>query len=231
MPSYNFYILILFSLWTFILSEKIITLGKNNFINLDSTINDGNVKKWSEQMNKLTSNPINIFINSPGGSVHAGLQFINIMNWYMKQGKIINCIALTAYSMAFNILQHCSNRYVMTASILMQHQISLDGLGGQMENLINYFNMINSISKTINEYVSKRLNMTLNDYKNKINNDWWMTAQTALENNVVDRMVIVGCDSELYNTFATREDIFIDINSDNELEIKKNNFTTNICPL
>ena len=99
-------------------TQQIITLKKNNFISIDDKINDENVALWSKQINKLNSNPIYIYIDSPGGSVVAGLQFINNMDWLIGQGKSINCIAKSAYSMAFIILQHCNNRYVIKSSIL-----------------------------------------------------------------------------------------------------------------
>jgi len=40
------------------------------------------------------------------------------MNWYVGQGKTINCIAKSAYSMGFVIFQNCTNRYVMTSTTL-----------------------------------------------------------------------------------------------------------------
>lgn len=216
---------------TKVFSQQIITLKKNNFIAIDDTIDDSNVEKWSGQLSKLSSNPIFIYIDSPGGSVDAGLQFINSMEWYIKQGKTINCIVKSAYSMAFVILQHCSNRYVMSSSTLMQHQMSLSGVKGPMNNLMNYLEMITMMSKEIDENVSKRLGMNLDDYRNKIKNDWWLTGSSAISNGVVDSMVIVGCDVDLYDTYTKHEDLVLDVDLDGNLELKKIDVVKNICPL
>ena len=214
-----------------VFGQQIITLQKNNFVSIDDTINDENIEKWSKQMNKLTSNSIYIYINSPGGSVDAGLQFINNMNWHIKQGKTVNCIVKSAYSMAFVILQNCSNRYVMSSSTLMQHQISLSNLQGPLNNLMNYLEMIHSISNELDITVSKRLGLSLDDYRNKIKNDWWLTGNTAVSNKVADEMVIVGCDPELYDIYSIHEDIVLDIDSKGNLEINKVEKKKDLCPL
>ena len=225
----------LFFLLAFVINlaytQQIITLKKNNFISMDDTIDDENVELWSKQMNKLTSNPIYIYIDSPGGSVDAGLQFINNMNWHIKQGKTVNCIVKSAYSMAFNILQNCSNRYVMASSTLMQHQMSLGGINGPLNNLMNYLEMIHSISNEIDNNVSKRIGLSLEDYRNKIKNDWWFTGITALSNKVADEMVIVGCEPELYDITSVKEDLVFDFDSTGSLEIKKVEKTKDLCPL
>lgn len=211
--------------------QQIITLQKNNFISMDNTIDDANVELWSNQMNKLTSNPIYIYIDSTGGNVDAGLQFINNMNWQIKQGKIINCIGKSAYSMAFVIFQNCSNRYVITSSTLMQHQMSLSNLKGPLNNLMNYLEMIHSISNELDINICKRLGLSLEDYRNKIKNDWWLTGNTALLNKVADEIVIVGCDPELYNINYVKEDLIFDIDSSGNFGIKKVEKNKDLCPL
>ena len=212
-------------------TQQIITLKKNNFISIDDKINDENVALWSKQINKLNSNPIYIYIDSPGGSVVAGLQFINNMDWLIGQGKSINCIAKSAYSMAFIILQHCNNRYVIKSSILMQHQMSLSGINGPLNNLGNYIEMIKSISDSLDSSMSARLNLTLNDYRNKISNDWWVYGQSAISAKMADSMVIVGCEQELYESDTKKEDIIFDLNLAGELELKKVESNKSLCPL
>lgn len=230
---FNNYLFFLFSFCfglNLVFTQQIITFKKNNFISIDNTITNDNVELWSKQMNKLTSNPIYIYIDSPGGNVEAGLQFINNMNWNIKQGKTINCVAKSAYSMAFIILQNCFNRYVISSSTLMQHQMSLDGLKGPLNNLMNYLEMIHSISYSLDNEVSKRLGLTLEDYRNKIKNDWWFTGYTAITQGVADEMVIVGCDSELYDIHIKENKLVFDLNSNGNFEIKKVEINKDICP-
>jgi len=228
--KYFFFYLLIFT-FNKIFGQQIITLQKNNFVSIDDTITDDKVQLWSKQMNNLTSNPIYIYIDSPGGSVDAGLQFINNMNWHIGQGKTINCIVKSAYSMAFIILQSCSNRYVMSSSTLMQHQMSLGNLKGPLNNLMNYFEMIHSISDELDDNVSKRIGLSITDYRNKIKNDWWLTGSSAIAQKVADSMVIVGCEQELYDTNTKYEDIIFNIDSSGNLGIKKVEKNKDLCPL
>lgn len=205
-------------------TTQIITLNKNNFISIDAEISDSNVVKWTNQLSKLNSNPMYLYIDSSGGSVIAGLQFMNMMNWYMSQGNKINCIGKSAYSMAFIIFQNCSNRYVISSTTLMQHQMILSEINGQINNIQNYFEMINQISYQLDNMVSLRLNMSLVDYRNKISNDWWIYGNYAIDYKVADEFVIVGCDFELYEIAPKKEFI----------SIKKIEFISDknkICPL
>lgn len=209
-------------------NEQTITLRKNNFVSVKGEVSEQNVIKWSNQLNKLNSNPIYLYIDSPGGSVDAGLQFINTINYHKNQGKTINCIAKSAYSMAFVIFQNCSNRYVMSSTTLMQHQISLSGIRGPINNLINYLDMINKISYELDNMVSSRIKMDLTAYRNKISNDWWIYGNLALEQGLADNYVVVGCDSELYET-DSQEELTLNFNSSGELELTSNSKT--LCPL
>jgi len=211
--------------------QQIITLKKNNFVSVDDTISDINVKKWSKQMSKLTSNPMYVYIDSLGGSINAGLQFINNMNWYIAQGKIINCIVKSAYSMGFIILQHCTNRYVMSSASLMQHQMSLYGIKGPINNLMNYFEMIKNISNELDQKVSLRLNITIEEYRNKITNDWWLTADSAIVAGAADSLVIVGCEPELYGPDTKQEEPIFSIGDDENLELEIIPTIKDLCPL
>lgn len=213
---------------------EIITLKKNNFIRLEGEINDNNVAKWIRNMNKISLNKIYIYINSSGGNVDSGLQFINTMNWYIQNNKIIICIGKKAHSMAFVIFQHCTQRYIISSSILMQHQISISGTGikGPINNILNYLDMVQSIGVELDIKIASRLGMQLSDYKNKISNDWWLYGNSILQANAADKLVIVGCDAELYNIIIKKkEEIFIDISIGGNFKFDKIDSTNDLCPL
>jgi ATP-dependent protease ClpP protease subunit len=71
---------------------------------------------------KKSTKPVTLIINSPGGSVYAGLQFINAMIAVQSKGVEINCyVSGMAASMAFQILAFCDERYAMEYSMLLWH--------------------------------------------------------------------------------------------------------------
>ena len=72
---------------------------------------------------------IDLIINSPGGSVYAGWQFINAMRIMQDRGYTLRCTVTTmAASMAYQILAECDKRYAFTYSTLLWHPVRLSGM-------------------------------------------------------------------------------------------------------
>lgn len=70
---------------------------------------------------------IDIVINSPGGSVFAGWQFITAMQIVKSRGYKIRCtVTSMAASMAFQIFSQCSERYAYKFSLLLWHPPAAD---------------------------------------------------------------------------------------------------------
>jgi len=110
----------------------------------------------------------------------------------------------------------------------MQHQILLSGLRGPLNNLMNYLDMINKMSYELDNMVCSRIKMDLTEYRNKISNDWWIYGNLALEQGLADNYVVVGCESELYES-DSQEELTLNFNSLGELELTSNSKT--LCPL
>lgn len=187
--------------------SKLIELNENNFITLRGTVDGDSVSRWIRDINLINSNDIYLYIKSPGGSVTQGMTFIEQINSLQKGGKNIHCIADFAASMAFIIFQSCPQRYIMSSSILMQHQMSLE-LKGNLQNLQNYLVFIDEINSVAINNQASRINMKSIDFQNKVMNDWWVSGNFALENNLADEIVNVKCEKSLFNSIEE-----IDINT------------------
>lgn len=69
---------------------------------------------------------VTMVINSPGGSVIAGMSFVNKMQTIKEMGIHINCyVTDMAASMAFQILTQCTNRYALSTSYLLWHGVRM----------------------------------------------------------------------------------------------------------
>lgn len=69
-----------------------------------------------------TPQPIDIIINSPGGIIDSGLQFVNRMETAKANGALLRCwVPGRAMSMAFSILLHCNERYAVKYSLYLFH--------------------------------------------------------------------------------------------------------------
>lgn len=75
-----------------------------------------------EQLSALSSEPINLVINSPGGSVVAGSQLIESVHIAQQRGVKVRCaVTNLAASMAFLLLTECDERYALSSSLLLFH--------------------------------------------------------------------------------------------------------------
>lgn len=86
----------------------------------------------------------------------------------------------------------------------MQHQMSISGLNGNYENILSYVDFMQQLYYNLVQNQAKCLNMTVDQFKDKIHHDWWLMGQNAINNNVADSMATVGCSSELYNSTYTQ---------------------------
>lgn len=75
-----------------------------------------------EEMSAKSALPINLVINSPGGSVLVGLQVVEAIHIAQERGVVVRCaVTNLAASMAFLIFAECDERYALTNSLLLFH--------------------------------------------------------------------------------------------------------------
>lgn len=191
-------ILLLFVISTYAETNepKIIELNKQNLITLRGEIDEQLTSEIIGKINKLVNNQVYLYITSPGGSVIEGLQIIDQLQTLAHRNIKLACIADFAASMAFVIFQSCPIRYVTTSSVLMQHQMSLK-LKGNLENINTYLNFIEDINTDLDELQANKLKIPIDDFRKKINNDWWMNYKSVINSNAADSLAIVVCNSEL----------------------------------
>jgi hypothetical protein len=110
----------------------------------------------------------------------------------------------------------------------MQHQISLGIKRSNYGVIKNYLEMIEQISNNLEEISAARINIDIDEYKNKIVNEWWMYGINIISYNIADEIVIVGCSNELYKTSKT---IYEDEFNFNTLIFSKIKKKIDECPL
>ncbi|VVU94576.1 Clp protease [seawater metagenome] len=177
-------------------TKKTVVLTEDNHMIVRGQVTSESVSKWILELNKIKENNIMIYISSPGGSVLAGMTFVEQIKQLEASGKHIECVADIAASMAFIIFQACPHRYTTSSSVLMQHQMSLR-LGGSIENVKTYLDFLDNIESDLNEMQAKRLDMDVEAFNQKIAHDWWLSGSNILKYNVADKMIHVKCHSSL----------------------------------
>lgn len=210
---------------------KSITLEPGNFMSIVGPINSNNVGMWIRNISAIEYKNFYVYINSNGGSVDAGQRLIDQFAYLQQQGVTIECIVQNAHSMAFQILQSCDKRYVTPSAKVMQHQMSVNDLEGQFDNLMNYLTMVQQMSNKLDKASAERIGLSYDEYKKKVSTDWWLFGEEIVKANVADEIVYVGCSSELYSSYESKNNIELVISQDGHLDLKKSETKVDLCPL
>jgi len=178
-------------------ADKLHVLNENNFISVRGPVTGQKVSEWTQRLFEIEEDEIYLFLTTPGGSVFAGNQFISSLNSVSASGKNIICVADIALSMGFAITQNaCPTRLIMDSSILMQHQMS-GGVNGDLKRMQNYLSFIGDVDRQMANKSANRLNLTVVEFNEKTNDDWWIYGQRNIDENTADELSNVLCHPSL----------------------------------
>ena len=167
-------------------------LLKERIVFLVGPVNDSVATLVTAQLLFLESeNPkkeIYFYINCPGGLVNAGLGVYDTMQ-YVKSPVSTLCIG-QASSMGSFLLTAGENgkRFSLPNSRIMVHQPSA-GFQGQATDIEIHANEIMLLKKRLNEIYSKHTGRTVEEIKNALERDKFMTPQEAKEFGLIDKVV------------------------------------------
>lgn len=179
-------------------ASRVIEFNSRNLITIRGPIQGSSATSWINQMNDRDpdADTMYIYLTSPGGSVLEGNKIIDQIKTLETNNVNVVCVADFAASMAFVILQSCPSRTALSSSVLMQHQMSL-GLQGSLESVNSYLDFIHQININLEAMQANRVNMTVDAFKQKVMNDWWIPGHNAKDMNIVDEIVMVKCSKEI----------------------------------
>jgi len=167
-------------------------LLKERIIFLTGEINDETADLIVAQMLFLEaedqSKDISLYINSPGGSVTAGLAIYDTMQ-YLKPDVCTICIGQAA-SMAAIILAGGTKgkRMILPSSRVMIHQ-PWGGVEGQSSDISIHTKEILRLKKLSIQYLSKHTGKTEEEIAPRLERDYFMTGEEAVEFGIVDNIL------------------------------------------
>ncbi len=129
---------------------------------------------------------IKLYINSPGGSVSAGLAIYDTMRLLMREGVRVTtvCVGMAA-SMAAVILSGGYERAILPHAEVMIHQPS-GGASGKASDILNAADHIRSRHQVLTKILSDNTERPEEEVASDMEFDCWMTAEEALSYNIVD---------------------------------------------
>ena len=172
------------SIYNRLLRERIIWLG--------SEVRDENANAICAQMMLLAAEDPNkdifLYINSPGGSITAGMAIYDTMQYIEPD------VATVAVGMAASMGQFLlssgakGKRYATPHARIMMHQPS-SGIGGTATDVRIHAELIMHMKKVLAELIAEQTGKTVEQVHADSDRDSWFTAQEALEYGFVDHVV------------------------------------------
>ena len=129
-----------------------------------------------------------LYINSPGGSITAGMAIYDTMQ-YIKCDVSTICIGMAASMGAFLLSSGAKGkRYALPHSEIMIHQ-PLGGMQGQASDIKIHADRIIKIRQTLNEILAQNTGKPLETIEKDTDRDNFLTAQEALEYGIIDKVI------------------------------------------
>ncbi len=166
-------------------------LLKERIIFIDGVIEDHTANLVVAQLLFLAAEDpkkdVQIYVNSPGGSVTAGLAILDTMN-YIKPDVSTVCVGLAA-SMASVILAAGSRgkRFALLNSEVMIHQ-PWGGVQGQASDIEITARHILATRDRLNKILAKATGQTLEKIEKDVDRDFFMTAEEAKKYGIIDQI-------------------------------------------
>ncbi len=173
-----------YDIYSRLLKERIIFIGGPIDDNIASLVIAQLLFLSSEDPNK----EINIYINSPGGSVSAGLAIYDSMQ-FVKPDVATICIGMAA-SMAQVLLAAGASgkRYALPNSRILMHQ-PLGGAQGQASDIEIYTKEMLRIRETLYEITSKHTGKQIEQIRKDADRDYYMSSKEALDYGIIDKIL------------------------------------------
>ncbi len=131
---------------------------------------------------------INLYINSPGGSVSAGLAIYDTMN-FIKCDVSTTCIGMAASMGAFLLSSGAKGkRYALPNSEIMIHQ-PLGGARGQASDIKIHADHILKTRSRLNTILSKNTGKSLDEIERDTERDNFLSAEEAAAYGLVDKVI------------------------------------------
>lgn len=167
-----------------LLKERIVWLG--------SEVRDDNANAICAQMLLLAAEDpqadIYLYINSPGGSITAGMAIYDTMQ-YIKPDVVTVAMGMAASMGQFLLTAGApGKRFATPHARILMHQPS-GGVGGTASDIRINANLILSMKRQLSEITAQRTGKTVEQIMADSDRDNWFTAQEALEYGFIDHVV------------------------------------------
>lgn len=173
-----------YDIYSRLLKERIIFLGGN----IDDAVANTVIAQFLFLASENPKKDIKLYINSPGGSVTAGLAIYDTMQ-YIKPDIMTMGVGLAASMGATLLAAGTSGKRIALPNVeIMLHQV-MGGAKGQAVDVKIQAEHILKIKEKINQLLAKHTGQKLKKIENDTDRDFYMSAQEAKKYGLVDKVL------------------------------------------
>ena len=173
-----------YDIYSRLLKDRIIFIGEQVHDSMANTIIAQMLFLESEDPDK----DINVYINSPGGSVTAGLAIYDTMQYIRPDISTICMGQATSMGALLLAAGTKGKRYTLPHARVMIHQ-PLGGVQGQATDIDIQAKEIMKIKELIHEILVKHTGQSVEKIRQDTERDYFMDAEEALRYGIVDRII------------------------------------------
>jgi ATP-dependent protease ClpP protease subunit len=139
-----------------------------------------------------------LVLDTPGGDVDAGIQFIGFTKGLPLK---IKTVTVFAASMGFQIVQGLDERLIVPTGTLMSHRAYFSGVRGEVpgEMITRLTYWIKQLTR-LDMIAASRMGLKLGDYQDLIRDEYWVDGADAVADKAADRVVLARCDESFQGT-------------------------------
>lgn len=173
-----------YDIYSRLLKERIVFIGGTVTSDLANSV----IAQLLHLEQEDSKKDITIYINSPGGSVDAGMAMIDTMNFIKPHVSTI-CIGMAA-SMGAMLLAagEKGKRYSLPNSRIMIHQ-PMSGVEGQASDIVISAEQIIKIKNSLVDMLVKATGQKKDKIEKDMDRDFWLTAEDARKYGIVDGII------------------------------------------
>ena len=139
-------------------------------------------------LDSISNDDISLYINSPGGSITAGMAIYDTMN-FVKSNVSTICVGMAASMAAFILSSgEKGKRYILPNAEVMIHQ-PLGGAQGQATEIKIAAERILKLKKKLNKILSYNTGKDINTIDSDTERDYFMDSNEALDYGIVDKIL------------------------------------------
>lgn len=174
-----------YDIYSRLLKDRIIFLGSEVTTEVANLI----IAQFLFLEQEDSTQDINLYINSPGGYVPAGLAIFDTMN-YVKSDVRTICVGQAASMGAFLLANGAKGkRSVLPHATVMIHQPWASGIGGQITDIEITTKELLKTKKLLNKILAEKTGQSIKTLETQVERDYWMDAKEAVKYGLVDNIL------------------------------------------